>query len=435
MTLIAGSNTVKGTINDGMDVEFALKLGKAIAGIYGSPVAVAMDGRTSNMMLKTALTSGIMSVGCDVLDLGEVPTPLMQYYMLSHPEVKGGLTITASFAGQQINGFRVMKSEGVEDPIFEELTVDEIVANDHQVAGPEVGEIIKVADFTESYIDSILSQVDAEAISKAGLRICLDCRNTAVAEIISNLLMRLSIDCIIIGGDTSVMDNDRMIKLGHVVKSQGMDVGVAIEMDADHCLFTTEEGEPVFGDKSFAVIAKSILDENKGKVVMPINSSTLMEDVVFQNGGLVLHCAVGEQAIVRKVKDNMAVFGGDIFGCLVIPGHLCTCDAIMGMVKMLELVVKNGPLSKLIEPYPTYHLVRGSLECPEEKIHGVIERFKALHEGKEMDLVDGVKVFLDKGWIFVRHSNVRGVIKVYTQAETEEQANAWLKETIDILSS
>ena len=108
MTLIAGSNTVKGTINDGMDVEFALKLGKALGTIYGSPIAVAMDGRNSNIMLKTALVAGIMSVGCDIHDLGSVPTPLMQFYMVLHPEVKGGVTITASFARLEINGFRVM---------------------------------------------------------------------------------------------------------------------------------------------------------------------------------------------------------------------------------------------------------------------------------------------------------------------------------------
>lgn len=435
MTLAAGSNTVKGTINDGMNVEFALKLGKTIGEIYGSPVAVAMDGRTSNLMLKTALVSGIMSVGCNVLDLGAVPTPMMQYYMSNHPEVKGGLTITASFAGQQINGFRVMKSEGVEDPIFDQHSVDEIMSNDRQVNALEVGEMIRVADFTEEYIDSILSQVDCEAISKAGLRICLDCRNTAVAEIVSGMLLKLSVDCIYISGDTSVLDNDRVTKLGHVVKSQGLDLGVAIEMDADHCLFATEEGEPLFGDKSFAVIAKSILADNKGKVVMPINSSTLMEDVVVENGGFVLHCTVGEQTVTRKVKENMAVFGGDIYGCLVIPGHLCTCDAIMGMVKMLEIVVKNGPLSKLTESFPTYSFVKGSMDCSEDRTPGVIAKFKSLHEGEEMDLIDGVKIFRENGWILVRHSNVRGVIKVYVQSDKKESAELWLNETLRILSN
>ncbi len=434
MTLLAGSNTVKGTINDGMDAEFALKLGKTVGRIYGSAVAVAMDGRTSNVMLKDALTAGIMSVGCDVIDLGEVPTPLIQYYMADHPEIHGGVTITASFAGQDINGFRIMKSEGVEDPIFVENSVKAIMSVGSQATGQHIGEIFKAPDFIDGYVDSILTQVDAEAIRNAGLKICLDCRNNAVAIIASTILMRLSVDVITIGGDSSVLDEDRLVKLGHVVKSHGLDLGIAIEMDADHCLFATETGEGVSGDKSFSLIAKSILAEKKGKVVVPINSTSLMEDVIIDSGGSVVHCTVGEQTVVRTVKENDAVLGGDLFGCLVFPGHMYTCDALMGMVKMVELVVKNGPLSEQIESFPNYYISRDSFECPVERIPEIMDRFIAMHTGDDINKMDGVKVFVDDGWILVRQSNVPGVIKVYAQSDSRETSQRWVDSTIAELS-
>lgn len=434
MNLQTGSNTVKGTINDGMTVEVALKVGKALGKVYGSPIAVAMDGRSSNVMLKAALVSGIMSVGCNVMDLGLVPTPLIQYYMVLHPEVKGGVTITASFAHQQINGFRIMKSGGIEDPIFDELNMDDVMADNTQVEGLKVGEIIMVEDFTEGYIDYILSEVDVEAIRGAGLKTCIDCRNNSVASIVSVIMDRLSVERIFIGGDSSVLDWDKMVKLGHIVKMQELDLGIGLEMDADHCLFTTAEGTPVQGDKSFAVLAKSILSQNNGKVVMPINSSTLMEDVVRDNGGIVLHCTIGEQTVVRKVKENQAVLGGDIFGCLVMPGKFCTCDAIEGMVRLLEIVAKEGPLEKLIESYPDYYITRGSFECPEENIPKVLEKFKSINEGKEMELMDGIKIFNGKDWVLVRHSNVRNIIKVYAQSDSIESANALIASTIDVLS-
>jgi len=434
MTLIAGSNTVKGTINDGMDVEFALKMGKALGTIYGSPIAVAMDGRNSNIMLKTALMAGIMSVGCNVHDLGPVPTPLIQFYMVMHPEVKGGVTITASFSRQEINGFRIMKANGIEDPIFDVHTVEEIMSNITQVPALQVGEIYVAADFTEMYIDYILSEVDEEMIRDAGLKICLDCRNPVVARIVGRILMRLSVECILLGGDTSVMDGTRLIKLGHVVKSQELDLGVALEMDADHCLFTTEEGDPVQGDKTFAVLVKSILSENKGKVVMPINSSTLMEDVVRQNGGLVLHCTIGEQTVVRKVKENQAVLGGDIFGCIVIPGPFCTCDSIEGMVRMLAIVAEEGPLSQLIKDFPNYYISRASMDHPVEDIPRLLQKFKEANDGCNMDLTDGVKVYRDKGWVLVRQSNVRNVVKIYSQADSKECADKWVQDTIEKLN-
>lgn len=434
MNLLAGSNTVKGTINDGMDVEFALKLGKTLGETYGSPVAVAMDGRNSNNMLLAALSAGIMSVGCDVLYLGAVPTPMIQFYMSMHSEIKGGVTITASFAGQQINGFRVMKSEGVEDPIFESITVEEMMANTNQVPGLAVGEMFKIPDFTEAYVDYILSNVDVEAIRAAELKICLDCRNPAVGVITSQLLMRLSIDHIFITGDTSVLDEDRQTKLGHVVKSQELDLGVALEMDADHVLFTTSEGEVVHGDRSFAVLAKDILSKTKGKVVIPVNASTLMESVIRDNGGELVLCSIGEQAVVQSVKENDAVLGGDIFGCIVLPGRFCTCDAILAMAKIIELIAKNGPLSEQIRSYPDYFISKGSMDVPNDDIPKVLECFRSLHLEKEMDLFDGVKVYNDQGWILVRKSNVNNMIKVYAQAGSREKSTAWVQDTIDKLS-
>lgn len=434
MTLTAGSNIVKGTINDGMDVEFALKLGKTLGTIYGSPIAIAMDGRNSNMMLKTALMAGIMSVGCDVHDLGMVPTPLIQFYMVLHPEVKGGVTITASFARQEINGFRIMKSTGIEDPIFDEHPVEEIMANTTQVPGPQVGEIYKVADFTEKYINYILSEVDVDKIKEAALKICIDCRNSAVESIVRSILLKLSVECIFLSGDTSLIDNYRMVKLGHVVKSQELDFGVAIEMDADHCLFTTADGTPVQGDKSFAVLVKSILAEKKGKVVMPINSSTLMEDVVNDNGGIVLHCTIGEQTVVRKVKENQAILGGDIFGCIVIPGPFCTCDSIEALVRMIGIIAAQGPLGDLIKDFPDYYISRGSMEYSASDIPWLLEKYKASLGGQNVDTMDGVKVYRDKGWILVRHSNVKGVIKIYSQSDSKESADQWVQETIDKLS-
>jgi len=431
MTLISGNNSVKGTVNDGMDVEFALKMGKTLGNHYGSPIVVAVDGRNSNTMLKMALMSGIMSVGCDVYDLGMVPTPLMQFYMVLHPEVTAGVTITASFSGQDINGFRVMRSTGIEDPIFVEHSVEEISAVTGQVPGLEVGEVYKVTDFTEKYIDYILSEVDEDKIRAAHLKVCVDCRNTAVAKIVSGILLKLSVECLMLGGDASAVDESRMVKLGHVVKGQGLDLGISMEMDADHCLLTTAEGVPVQGDKTFAILAKSILTNFKGSVVMPVNSSTLMEDVVKENGGTVRFCKIGEQTVVSTVKETNAVLGGDIFGCIVIPGPFCTCDSIEGMVRILEIIAKKGPLAQLVEGLPDYFISRGALELPEEKIGEALERYRLSRAGDQVDYTDGIKVYRDDGWILARHSNLKGHIKVYVQATSKETADRWLNETLE----
>ncbi len=434
MSIVTDCSTVKGTINKDITVEFALNLGKILGRQYGSPMAVAMDGRSSNEMLKLALVSGIMSVGCDVIDLGIAPTPVLQYYMSTHLDVRGGVTVTASFAEQDQNGFRIMKSGGMDDPLFDDLSPIGIWEGAGEcVPGPKVGETKCIEDQSDGYIESILSKVDSEAISQAHLRICLDCRNSAVAAIAEVILRRLSVECIMLGGDSSILDSDRMVKLGHVVTSQEMDLGVALEMDADHCLFTTAEGAPVSGDKSFAVLAKSVLSKKSGKVVIPINSTTLMEDVIRENDAMLMHCKVGEQTVARKVKEYEAVLGGDSFGCMVFPDHMYSSDGMMTMLRMLECIVRDGPLADQISGYQDYSRMRGGIGCPDEQISEVLRVFKENHADEDLELIDGIKIKNDEGWLLVRKSNSKDLIRVYAESKDSKVAEDMVADTIQAI--
>jgi phosphomannomutase len=135
------------------------------------------------------------------------------------------------------------------------------------------------------------------------------------------------------------------------------------------------------------------------------------------------------------VKETSAVLGGDIFGCIVIPGHACSCDAILAMVKMFEIIAKNGPLGDQISRYPDYYITRDSISVPEALIPSVLEAYKSAHDGKEMELQDGVKVYSPEGWILVRKSNVRDLIKIYTQSGSRDKSASWLSDTLKELKS
>ncbi len=148
-----------------------------------------------------------------------------------------------------------------------------------------------------------------------------------------------------------------------------------------------------------------------------------------------IHCTIGEQTVVRKVQENQAVLGGDIFGCIVIPGPFCTCDSIEAMVRMLAIIAKEGPLAQLIKDFPDYYISRGSMDYPLDGVHDLLKKFKASYDGFNMDLTDGVKVFRDGGWVLVRQSNVAGTVKIYSQARSKEEADVCVKETINKLSN
>ena len=116
MVVSSGSSGIRGVVNNGMDVELALQVGKITGERYGGLVAVAADTRLSGETLKSAVSAGLMAVGCEVIDLGSMPTPAFQFYVKTHDEVRGGIMVTASHNPPEYNGLQAISANGLETP-------------------------------------------------------------------------------------------------------------------------------------------------------------------------------------------------------------------------------------------------------------------------------------------------------------------------------
>ena len=188
-------------------------------------------------------------------------------------------------------------------------------------------------------------------------------------------------------------------------------------------------GAPAAGaQRSVALIAKSVLSERKGKVITPVSSSSVVEDVVEENGGLLKYTAVGSHTVVRKMEENMAVFGGEENGGLVFPELQLCRDGMMALAKMLECIVKNGPLSQQINILNRYHDIKISIPCPDDMKMKLLDHFVDGAGDRRVESVDGLKIYFDDGWVLLRPSTTEELFRLYSESRDESVARSRMDE-------
>ena len=412
-----------------MTPEFALQMGKAIGTAMGGTIAIATDTRTSAEMIKTAVSSGIMAVGGKVLDLGILPTPALQYYIKTHKNVSGGVMITASHNPPMFNGIKCIMHDGTEadhkdEDKIEELFHKKISGVSWESAGTM--EIIKGAG--EDYVNSIISKVDAEAIRKANLKVCLDCANGAACETSPLLLKKLNVATATINsfpegrspGRPSEPTEENLKETLALTRSSGADLGVAHDGDADRCVFITSDGEYVSGDKALALLSKYILSKKKGLVVTTVSTSAVVEDTVREAGGEIEFTEVGAPIVARKmIERKNAVFGGEENGGLIFPEEQYCRDGGMAIAKMLEFIVKVGPLKSQVCKLPTYFTVKKKIECPNDMKKKVLDHIAKKSAGGKIDRTDGIKIIFKDGWVLARPSGTEPLFRIFSESKNE----------------
>lgn len=420
-----GTNGVRGIINDGMDINLAMQLGKAIGKFMGGKVAVATDTRTSRDMIKHAVIAGLTSVGVDVMDIGVVPTPTIQYYVKLHPEVKGGVMVTASHNPPQFNGIKCIDADGTEM----HRSNEEVIEGFYQtsvacVTWDRVGRVYPVSGAVESYVTDVVSKVNVEEIAKAKLKVVLDCANGAGVYTMPLILDRLGVRAITLNADPqgkfpghpSEPTAENLTDLISLTRESKADLGIALDGDADRTVFIADGGEYVPGDKSLALIAKVMLSERKGTVVTPVSSSSLVEDVVNSSGGKLVYTAVGSPIVARKMMEIGAVFGGEENGGLIFPEHQYCRDAGMSVAKMIEAIVLFGPLSSQLQEFPVYHVEKRKIVCPNNQKEDLMNFVSEHCQEDCVDKTDGIKVIFKDGWVLIRPSGTEPIFRIYSES-------------------
>ncbi|MGZ8888590.1 MAG: phosphoglucosamine mutase [Halobacteriota archaeon] len=427
-----GTNGVRGIVNRDVTADLALRLAMSLGTLTKGTVAVGQDTRISGSMLSYAAIAGLLATGCKVIDVGIAPTPAVQYFVRDNADA--GIVITASHNPREYNGLKLIAADGTEFGSEEELAVEDIYYRDAPKLADwrETGELTHV-DILPAYIEGVMQNVSASDIAKRGFIVAVDTGSGAGSVVTPFLLSKLNCKVTTINAQIDGTfpsrnpepTEDVLTDLGKIVVSNGADLGVAHDGDADRAVFIDENGNLVNEDVLLAIVVKHVLSKKRGPVVTPVSSSQRIEDVAEAAGSHVVWTPVGSIHVARVMMQVNAVIGGEGNGGIIFPEHQYCRDGAMTVAKVLEIMTERGrKLSELVNEIPKRYMDKTKVTCSDRD--AAMQHIQSSVHGN-VDTTDGVKIWYDDGWLLIRPSGTEPIIRIFVEAETEMRAHELLE--------
>ncbi len=423
-----GTNGVRGIVNRDLTADLALRLAMSLGTLTKGTVAVGRDTRTSGSMLSHAAIAGLLATGCKVINVGIAPTPAVQYFVRDNADA--GIVITASHNPREYNGLKLIAGDGTEFGSEGELAVEDAYFHGELKLADwrETGELSN-ADIIPAYIEGIMRNVNTSDIAKRGFIVAVDTGSGAGSIVTPFLLSRLNCNVTTLNAQIDGTfpsrnpepTEDVLTDLGKIVVSNGADLGVAHDGDADRAVFVDENGNFVNEDVLLAIVVKHVLSKKRGPVVTPVSSSQRIVDVAEAAGSQVIWTPVGSIHVARVMMQVNAVIGGEGNGGIIFPEHQYCRDGAMTVAKVLEIMTeRDRRLSELVNEIPKRYMDKTKVTCRDRD--AAMQHIQSSVHGN-VDTTDGVKIWYDDGWLLIRPSGTEPIIRIFVEAETEQRAN------------
>jgi phosphomannomutase/phosphoglucomutase len=429
-------------------MSFALKLSEAI-GTYFSEgeILVGRDGRLTGQMMLASVTAGLMSSGRNIAEADIVPTPALQFSTKALG-YRGSVMITASHNPSQYNGVKVMGPDGVEISRLDEQRVEKVFhdGSANKANWRDVGTARPEQSVIRTYLNGIMSKVNAKLIAERRLKVVVDSGNGAQSIAAPYLLEALgckviTINSIIDGsfpgrGPEPTPENLRDMVVA--VRASNADLGVAYDGDGDRSIFCDEGGNLYWGDQTGSLIADYLLERNPmSTIVTPVSSSQVIEAVAKRRGAKVIRTRVGSVDVSRTIIERKALMGFEENGGGFFPSHLPTRDGGMTTAMMLEVMAtRAAPLSRLIAAaFPKFFQTKTKVPVDPSKVREIMRAIERQGDSR-VEKVDGVKVWVDeKTWALIRPSGTEPIVRVFVESETKEKADSTAKKFVKAVKS
>jgi phosphomannomutase len=453
MTLIKSISGIRGTIGgptgDTLNPLDIVKFTTAYATfIGGKKIVVGRDGRISGLMVRNVVVGTLMGMGYDVIDIGYATTPTTEL-AVRMSGADGGIIITASHNPRQWNALKLLNREGeflTAKDGAEVLRMAE--AENFQYAEvDQLGTCTIDDSFDQRHIDSVLQLklVDREAISKRKFRVCADTINSVGGIILPKLFQQLGVEYEILNGECTgdfAHNPEPLEKNLHGIMSRmrqgGFDLGIVVDPDVDRLAFICEDGT-MFGEEYTLVsVADYVLSHTPGNTVSNLSSTRALRDVTKQHGGEYTAAAVGEVNVTTKMKEVGAVIGGEGNGGVIYPESHYGRDALVGIALFLSSLAQKGcTASALRSTFPDYQIAKNRIDLtPETDVDAILVKVKemfAKDNSAQVNDIDGVKIDFPDRWVHLRKSNTEPIIRVYSEAQTMEQADDLGKQLMQVV--
>ena len=409
-------------------------IAKSISNLYpndNDTIVIGRDGRNSSSEISKALIDSFLKNGKNVIDIGEVPTPLL-YFAVNHLSLNSGIIITGSHNPKEYNGLKM-------------------IMDGHTLSGGEITRIYDdIIDGTFSNLnllntsyknlnisDEYIKQVNRNISIKKKLKIAVDAGNGVAGPIAVEIYRKLGLELIelycSVDGDfpnhhPNPSDPKNLIDLINEVKKSKCDLGIAFDGDGDRCLILDNKGNIVWPDRQMMIFSKDILSQNQNaKVIYDVKSSRFLANVIKDSGGEPIMCRTGHSYIKKMMRETNAILAGEMSGHVFFNDKWYGFDdGIYCGARMIEIVSNQS-----IESSEIFADLPNSFSTPEINIpvdkdgiqHDFMEKFKssAIFEDAEISTIDGLRVDYDDGWGLLRASNTTSCLVMRFEAESKER--------------
>ncbi len=458
MTLIKSISGIRGTIGgkpgEGLSPLDVVKFSSAYAtfiqqkaGKQNAKIVVGRDARISGEMVGALVVSSLTAMGCNVVNIGLASTPTTEIAVPAE-QADGGIILTASHNPKQWNALKLLNGKGeflngnegaeilkiAEEESFTYANVDKL------------GQVVQ-KDYTQFHISEVLklNLVDVEKIKTANFKVAVDAVNSVGGIIVPQMLRALGvsniveINCEPTGhfAHTPEPITENLVDVSARVKSENVDVCFVVDPDVDRLVILNEDGTMFNEEYTLVAVSDYVLSKTPGNTISNLSSTRALRDVTEKHGQTYQAAAVGEVNVVEKMKATNAVIGGEGNGGVIYPASHYGRDSMVGIALFLTLLAeKKMKCSELRGTYPDYFMSKNKIELtPEIDVDNILLKMKEKYKHEQVNDIDGVKIdFADK-WVHLRKSNTEPIIRIYSEAKSEEGAKNIAQQIIGEIKS
>ncbi len=454
MSLIASISGIRGTIGGEVDKNLTpidiVKFTSAYAtwifkGTENKPkVVVGRDARISGAMVSQLVIGTLISMGIDVVDIGLTTTPTLALAVVDEA-ADGGIVITASHNTKEWNALKLLNSGGEFISEKEGETIKKIAEKGAftYASVEKLGFLSENQEYIAKHIEKILALnlVDVESIKAKEYKIVIDGVNSTGGIALPPLLYALGVKEVVelyCTPNGSFPHNpeplpQNLSQLASDVKFHKAQLGIAVDPDVDRLCFVNDNGD-FFGEEyTLVAIADYILKNKKGPTVSNLSSSWALRDITLKNGGKYFASAVGEVNVVKEMKKQKAVIGGEGNGGVIYPELHYGRDAMVGIALFLSHLAKSGKNSSVLRSmYPNYYMSKSKIELTEGiDLDKIIDGIKEQYKKQNLITIDGLKIEFENEWVHLRRSNTESIIRIYTESQSQSTSDFLAKKIME----
>ncbi len=407
-------------------------------------VIVGQDSRKSGTMVKKAVLAGLLSVGCQPVEIGICPIPSIQV-LTKQSKAIGAIAVTASHNPKEWNGLKFVNKEGL---FLNYHQVDEFLDIYHQGEFSLVDvEKYKIPEFkkdpTEPHLNKLMSYFNVSLIGQKKFKVAIDCTNGAGAVLAPRYLEELGCELALLNcvPDGSFAHHpeplpENIAGLCRTVVEKRADVGFVQDADADRLAVVNEKGEPLGEELTLALTSKYILSQKPGPIVINLSTSRAIDDIAEEYNVPVIRTKIGEINVVEQIlsQEEKPAIGGEGNGGVILQDiHPCR-DSFTAIGLILEYMAESGKtISELQKEIPRYHMIKEKIQGTQEKAYRIIRQLRKKYADKgEISLLDGLKISFKDYWVHIRPSNTEPIIRLIVEAKSrstaERMIELWRKE-------